>query len=101
MNILESKERVAKKEHKCNFCGGKIDIGEKYDYQKCRDDDGLYEWKSHLHCLYLVSHFGMMNYADGNGLTEDYFRDQIREIWDEQFSIAEMAKLLYHKLKDE
>lgn len=100
MTVIMSKERVAKKEHTCSFCGGTIKNGERYDYQKCRDDDGLYEWKSHLHCMSLVRHFDMMDYASDDGLTADDFREQIREIWDDEFSIAEKVEILYNKIMD-
>lgn len=100
MIVLTSQERVAKKEHKCDFCSGAIHKGEKYEIQKIVGDDGLYEWKSHLHCMYLVHHFDMMNYAGDDGLTEDDFREQIREIWDEEFSIAQKAELLYVRINN-
>ena len=34
MEVLDRRNRVAKKEHTCDLCGFKIATGEKYDWQK-------------------------------------------------------------------
>ncbi len=31
MKVLRDKTPVARKEHRCNFCGGVISVGEKYN----------------------------------------------------------------------
>lgn len=78
MTILEGKQRIARKEHECNFCGGTIEIGEKYDWQKYIYEGQLYEWKSHLSCCDIASELGMYDYAD-EGVTGDDFRETINE----------------------
>lgn len=34
MKVLSTKIRKANKNHKCNFCSGLINKGDKYDWQK-------------------------------------------------------------------
>lgn len=49
MEILRGSLPIAKKEHICDWCGGKIRPGTKYDRQVCKDDN-LFTWKAHLRC---------------------------------------------------
>ena len=37
MEILKNKSVIAKKAHRCDFCGGKIEAGEHYQYQFTTD----------------------------------------------------------------
>lgn len=76
MNLLESKIRIATKEHKCNFCSGVIFKGDKYDWQKFVHDRVLYEWKAHLSCCDIASKLEMYDYAD-EGVTEEDFKEII------------------------
>lgn len=50
MEVLDRKNRVAKKEHTCDLCGFKIATGEKYDWQK------MYRMEryTNLRCICLV-----------------------------------------------
>ena len=68
MVTLDGKIRVAKKEHKCDLCGFKIEVGEKYDWQKNVFDGDLYEFKMHLSCLELAQKLNMFEDCD-DGLT--------------------------------
>jgi hypothetical protein len=53
--IKHVENRKAKKEHLCNICCEKIDVGELYDYRFCTEGDDAWEFKSHLDCLKLYS----------------------------------------------
>ncbi len=77
--ILEKKERVARKEHTCNYCSDKIEKGERYDWSKLVDGRELYEWKSHLKCAFIAGE--LWDYVDPcNGMTEDDFHCACAEI---------------------
>jgi hypothetical protein len=47
LQILSQSTPIARKEHKCSFCGGKIIIGEKYERLNIKYDY-MYTWKSHI-----------------------------------------------------
>lgn len=99
METLDYKKRTAVKDHKCNFCGGVIKKGESYQWSKHVQDGELYEWKSHDHCLFLMSNLDMYDYCD-DGVDSDTFCEVVREDFMDRFTTAEMAKLLYAKLKE-
>lgn len=53
---MNGKERVARKEHRCNWlCGGTIKPGETYWHEglgppDSEYNDGWFTWKAHLDC---------------------------------------------------
>lgn len=47
------KKTKARKEHKCDLCGLKIDVGVVYLRSTYKTDD-FYSFKSHLHCIELI-----------------------------------------------
>ena len=67
--MLADNNVVARKDHVCNFCSGKIKKGEKYNIQTIKDNGEIYTWKAHLTCLMVARD---ADYDDG--LTEDDFR---------------------------
>lgn len=72
METLESRERKARKQHTCDFCGGTIKKGETYDWSKNINDGDLYEWKSHKQCSTISSE--LWAYIDPDeGMTGDDF----------------------------
>lgn len=101
---------IARKQHKCNFCGGIIEKGEMYDNATLEFDGTVYTWKSHLHCLNIASEID--DYY-GEGITEDDFATWINEyVHDNHFddeiddiskewqgkSIPELAKMISDEL---
>lgn len=54
MEVLAYNNVVARKDHVCNFCSGKIKKGEKYNIQTIKDNGEIYTWKAHLTCLMVV-----------------------------------------------
>jgi len=80
MEILRTINRTARKEHKCNFCGGVIPIAEKYSHQTNVYDGDIYEWKSHLKCNEIASRLSMYDECD-EGLTGEDFREHITEAY--------------------
>lgn len=74
MELLANNNVVARKDHVCNFCSGKIKKGEKYNIQTIKDNGEIYTWKAHLTCLMVARD------ADcDDGLTEDDFRRIVME----------------------
>ena len=41
---LETKNVIARKQHKCDWCGKPISKGEEYERQKYKYDGEFYEW---------------------------------------------------------
>lgn len=100
MDIIEEGVRFAKKEHTCSFCGGKINTGEQYEYQKISNHGDFYTWKSHLRCKFLVNYFDMMSHCNmEDGLTSDDFSEQLREILWFDFPLYELAEIVYNRVK--
>ena len=78
IEILESKERVAKKEHVCNYCSGKIAKGERYNWTKLTNSEYLYEWKTHLNCKFIANE--LWDYIDPDeGMTGEAFNEGCAE----------------------
>ena len=62
---LNSKERIARKEHVCEWCGEKIVIGEKYFHYTGIGDSGFQDNKVHLECLKAMQeHFKFDTFDD-------------------------------------
>lgn len=100
MDIIEEGKRVAKKEHKCSFCGGKILPEEQYEYQKISKDGDFYTWKSHKRCNFLVKYFDMMSHCNAeDGLTAEDFSEELREIMWFEFPLDEIAEIVYNRVK--
>lgn len=75
--ISSPKEVRAKKEHVCNWCGGKIQPGEMYNTATYKYDS-IYTWKSHTKCIELVTALEM---EGDEGVSSDDFYDYIWEAW--------------------
>lgn len=101
---------IARKQHRCDFCGGTIEKGEMYDRAVYTFDGSVYTWKSHLHCLNIASE---IDDYDETGITRDrfatwideyvyqnHFDDEIDDIskeWQGK-SIPELAKMINDEL---
>ena len=51
---LRREERTARKNHTCDFCGGTIEKGEKYNHGVYKDDV-FFEWKTHKRCDFIAT----------------------------------------------
>jgi hypothetical protein len=78
ITLSDSKETKARKEHQCNFCGGKIVKGLKY-INSTHIYDGLYHWKSHIYCNKLVHDLNMYRECNDDGVTQDFFIESVSE----------------------
>ncbi len=78
--LLTQCERKARKRHKCDYCGAYIEPGEVYNYATLKYD-GIYDWKSHKECSYIVSE--LWNYMDPDGgVTDEDFQNACGEFCD-------------------
>ena len=69
----------ARKEHRCDYCNGTIQIGETYEWSTLINDDGnIYDWKNHPRCSEIAQQLNMYDYCD-EGLTQDAFCELIED----------------------
>lgn len=84
-NYISGNKVKARKEHKCNYCALSIPIGEVYNHETYKGDDGLYNWNSHINCGLLASKLKWFDaYDEGLG-TED-FRESVYETFQTHMS---------------
>ncbi len=78
MDVIDkNKNRKARKDHACDWCGGVINKEELYDWQKIASDDhGIYEWKAHKHCVEVASYYDMFD-DEEEGLSQGSFSDRV------------------------
>jgi len=65
------------KEHRCDFCGGRIPKGDTYTKSTHKGDGDIYDWKTHKHCADIATRLKMYDDCD-EGLTADGFQESIR-----------------------
>ena len=77
---LKDSHTIARKEHICDLCGGKINKGQKYYRQTNIYDGCIYEWIEHEECHQIASELDMYGKCDfDEGLTPECFRDILDE----------------------
>jgi hypothetical protein len=76
--ILQSKNRKARKTHICSYCNGVIEKDEEYRWAKAVHDGELYEWKNHIDCGFVASELWQFIDPD-EGMTEEDFTEGCRE----------------------
>ena len=88
MRTINNSEHKARKEHTCDYCGVKIQVGEVYDYQFNVDGDS-YTWKSHKKCTWLTRELKMHDDCYDGVSDQDfyeyivqYFNDNVDEEFD-------------------
>lgn len=72
--ILQTKDRKARRTHTCSYCGEPIEKGEVYEWAKLKYEDMIYEWKNHTKCGFIANE--LWEFADpDDGMSEDDFRE--------------------------
>ena len=80
LKTIKESNPIARKEHICNFCGGKINKGQKYYRQTNIYDGCIFEWIEHEECGRVASELDMYGKCDyDEGLTSDRFGDILDE----------------------
>ena len=80
IEVLRNKTPVARKEHRCEFCGEVIHVGEKYNRQSNVYDGRIYDWVSHCVCSKLAYELDMFDDCD-EGLDGDGFVDRLGDCY--------------------
>lgn len=92
MTVLRDKTPVARKEHRCNFCGGVFPL-EKNTTDRPMDGR-VYDWVSHCECSKLAYELDMYDDCD-EGLDGDGFVDNLNQyVYDNHYDdkIDDIAK---------
>ena len=78
-DLLDRKDRKARKDHCCDLCGQIIPKGEIYEWSKGVYDGIIYEWHEHEKCSAVCGE--IWSYVDPDeGMDEDEFHDGCQEI---------------------
>lgn len=71
---ISSEYRKARKRHRCDYCHGIIEPGEKYHHYVGKFDGNLYAWKSHEKCEFMAQE--LWDYIDpDDGMDADQFME--------------------------
>ena len=73
--IRQAHETKAIKQHVCDFCSEKIQIGETYFSSTHTHDGTIYDWKTHKGCNFIANKLDMYDNCD-DGLTGDDFMEK-------------------------
>lgn len=74
IQLINEATSIARKEHRCSFCGEPIHKGEQY-HRATLKYDNIYTWKAHLDCLHISAEIC----DEGDGISEDDFRTFIQD----------------------
>lgn len=72
----------ARKNHRCNWCGQTINVGEVYQRSFNKYDSDVYTWKNHLFCQKVANELNMFDWCD-EGVTDDDFSEVIDDTYSE------------------
>ena len=84
IKVLRNKTTIARKEHRCVFCGEVIHVGEKYYRQTNVYDGCIYDWVCHCDCLQLACELDMFDDCD-EGLDGDGFINSLNQYVHDRF----------------
>lgn len=97
MDMIKDYNKLAIKEHQCDFCSKNINIGEKYRYKFAHEGYG-YNWKTHLSCMEIAEKLGMFeSIAMIQGLQTEDFQNGIHYEYDNLIKTDEETSF-EHKL---
>lgn len=98
---------TARKEHKCMYCGGTINVGEKYERQTNIYDGQIYDWVCHLECQKVTELLNMFDNDYGEGIDAEHFIEYLQEwLYDKHYNDEtetydegfDPCKLSYHDI---
>ena len=88
-DLIKELHPTARKEHKCMFCGCKIEVGEQYQRHTLKYEDAIYDWVSHDDCNTLTGLLDMYDNCD-EGICRDDFEDAVQEYLVENYFDEEL-----------
>lgn len=66
VTVLDSRERIARKPHRCGLCLQFIEPGERYDEQRAADNGTVATHRAHLRCVrFAVATVDPWSWGDG------------------------------------
>lgn len=71
----------ARKQHTCDWCCQKIEVGETYQRQAVFDSGTAYTFKNHILCMDLANKMEMFKDTYGEGLSPDDFCEHVSEYY--------------------
>ena len=74
MEFFSGKYHVARKEHTCEACQQKIQVGEKYKYESGKFDGMFFDRRYHIDCYMTMQDF-LSDYPDDDTFTYDGVSD--------------------------
>ena len=78
VTTIKESHPIARKEHLCEFCGCKINKGQKYYRQTNIFDGRIYDWIEHEECREIASELDMFGECDyDEGLSSDLYKEII------------------------
>lgn len=103
MQCVDHKEPKANKEHRCQYCSGSIERGDRYCRAFMVDGRDVWTWKSHRFCNSLANMFmrrdsDWFDGMDSEGFWECLYAWQYRLAKELTASVAE-AKILAEAMK--
>ena len=76
ITTIKESHPIARKEHLCEFCGCKINKGQKYYRQTNVYDGCIYDWIEHEECREIASELDMFGECDSDeGLSSEGFEE--------------------------
>ena len=88
-DLIREQHPTARKEHKCMFCGCKIEVGEQYQRHTLKYEDTIYDWVCHDACNELTGLLDMYGRCD-EGIGKDDFQDAVQEYLMENYYDEEL-----------
>ena len=80
ITTIKESHPIARKEHLCEFCGCKINKGQKYYRQTNIFDGRIYDWIEHEECREIASELDMYDeYNYDEGLSSEGFEEMLDE----------------------
>lgn len=98
-DLLKESSPVARKEHKCMYCGCIIPVGEKYSRDTLIYDGTVYDWVAHEDCCDVATLLDMFDYCDDDGLGMDSFQEYLDEYLNDHYRDPEIDDLPEHIAK--
>lgn len=108
MQVLKETKTKAKKQQRCMFCNGIIEIGETYNRQTIVADGSIYDFIYHKHCGELAHMLDMYDDCWDEGINDNDFESYIGDyVYDnhkgemewEEAKTSELAKMIYEEIK--
>ena len=94
-DFIKELNPVARKPHKCMYCGCTIEPGTRYERQTLKYDGTIYDWICHEECSHVANILDMFDQVD-DGLSGDDFNELLNDYINEEYRDPETDDLPEH-----